>query len=269
MTPEKEPRFFSYDPELVPEETKRAETAKTMEQYQALFAGVKDEAAVGEASPSYFHSPIAPGRIHAHNPDARLVVILRHPVDRAYSHYMMMLKYGSVPYRPFDEMFRKTILNNPNWTTEPLAAYGCKISLYHDNLARYYQLFPREQILVLKYEDLMSSPETLLRELFTYLGVDPDFCPDTSRRHNVGEGLPRNAVIHNAITRPSLLKSIGRTILPTSLRKGIQSRLAAMNKTVRQPFKVEDHPEFANHYRDDIVKTQELTGVDLSHWLPS
>jgi hypothetical protein len=271
MTSQKEARYFAYDPVLAPlrDLPGQPKTPKTLEEYQALFTDVKDGQAAGDASPIYMNSPIAAERIHAYNPGMRLIAVLRHPVERAYSEYMMMLNWGIMPIRPFSKMFRECILTNPSWRNEPFTAYGCITSLYHDNLSKYYKLFPREQILVLKHEDLLKDADASFEKIFRFIGVDPSFRPDTSRRYHVGKGVPRNGAILQAMMRPSLLKSVTRTILPKSIRWRIGLRLRALGSTAQKPLDPKDRQEFMEVFRADTLKTQELTNLDLSNWLAS
>jgi hypothetical protein len=267
MSPVKEPRYFSYDLRYTPQEANRQETAKTQEEYDKLFAEVANEQAVGEVSPSYLHSPVAPERIHAHNPDVRLIAILRHPVDRAESHYVMMLNTGHIPNRPFAEVFRERILNNPTWRDEPFGAYGATISLYHDALARYYEKFPKENIRILRYEDLFKNPAGHFPQVFEFLGVDPSFEPDVSRRENVGGGMPQSDLIHRAVLQPNLLKAAARAVLPSHLSRTLATKLKKLNAKPKPPLNESDRREFTEVYREDILKTQDLTGLDLSDWL--
>lgn len=267
MSPNKEPRFFSYDATSSPEsEKQRSETVKSLDEYEALFAGVWHETAIGEASPIYLHSPIAAERIHEHNPDVRIIAILRHPVDRAFSHYMMMLNAGAVPYRSFDDYFRERVLRNPDWTKEPLGAYGCAISLYYENLKRFYERFERSRILTLKYDDFANEAESCCREIFDFIDVDTSFRPDTSRRHNVGGGLPRSERLHRFLVRPSLVKSMAGKLIPNPVKRKLGLHIRAINSS-KATLDPNDRAEFMQVYHDDVSETQALTGLDLSDWL--
>lgn len=267
MSPVKEPCFFNHDGycQVVAEEG-RLDRPETPEEYRALFDGVKDETAIGEATPDYIEIPEAAARIHAWNPAMQLIVVLRHPVERAYSNYVMMQGWGRMPIRPFQKVFRERILGNPNWLAEPYTAYGCAYSLYYEGLKRYYDLFPREQILILKHHEMLSKPKEAFRKIFTFLGVDSTFCPDTTRREFVGR-VPSSGLMLHMLISPNLAKSIAQAVVPTPVRHSISQRLRDMVVKKKKALDPAIRREFMTVYHDDIVKTQELTGLDLSEWL--
>jgi hypothetical protein len=266
MSPVKETRYFAHVHPPEPGVSPANHVARTPEEYQALFADVKDETAIGEASPIYFDDPAVAARIHDYNPAMKIIVILRHPVDRAESHYMMMLGRGVLPFRDFATVVRERILNNPSWIDEPYYAYYCRKSLYYDGLKRYFDLFPREQILVLKHDDLLEDAALAYQRTFEFLGVDPSFPIDASRRFHVGSQ-PRSELMLRTVSQPNLLKTIARPLIPKTLRLKIAGYIRLKHVKPKQPLNPADRHAFMALFRDDVLKSQELTGVDLSNWL--
>jgi len=267
MSPVKEPRFFNHDGywPIVPGEG-RPNRPETLEDYLALFHGVTTETAVGEATPDYIEIPAAAARIHAFNPGMRIIVVLRDPLERAYSHYVMMQNWGRMPIRPFEKVFRERILRNPDWLAEPHDAYGCADSLYYEGLKRYYDLFPREQILVLKHNELLRKSEESFEKIFTFLGVDPTFRLDTTKRFYVGK-VPRSDLVWQVLNRPNPAKSIAQAVIPTPIRHSISLKIRRMATREKKPLDHTTRREFMTVYRADLLRSQELTGVDLSDWL--
>ena len=148
----KEPRFFSYDGRG----GKLKFPVQTVEEYAALFEGVRDEKAIGEATPHYLTSPAAAGRIHALLPRAKLVASLRNPVDRSYSIYQMNQRNQAVHAGvPFAQAMR----------TDPHLQDS-----YSAHLERFFALFPRKQLKIILLEDLEARPEATLAGLFAFLG---------------------------------------------------------------------------------------------------
>jgi hypothetical protein len=154
----------------------------------------------GEASPYYLFHPEAPARAHATVPDARLVVLLRNPVDRAYSHYQLAVR-GGHEQLPFDEAVKRE--------SERLAGEAEKLAdpthksaahrhlsyvargLYAEQLERWLAFFPREQLLVLRSEDLFANPEAVFAETVAFLGLPPVELEDYPHRNPGGyENLP-------------------------------------------------------------------------------
>ena len=265
----KEPEFFSYEGTRRGLSFKPDDKITHLEEYYALYDNVRDEKAVGEASPRYFHSLVAPGRIKETIPEARLIVLLRHPVDRAYSHCMDMMNSGAFPYQPFVPLFREKARAVEAWAQEPFNCYGFLHSFYHDSLQRYYALFPRDRILVLLFEDYVTEPRSVLRDVYAFLGVDTSFVPDLDTRHNPTFGIPRSTMLHKTVMRPNRVKTLTQKLIPTKARKKILGGILKSVRTKKPDLSPAIRAEFVEVYREDILKVQTLTGRDLSSWLSS
>ena len=157
----KEPCFF--DPEV--------NLDRGLGWYRGLFADAEPWQLCGEASTNYTRFPQVQGvpeRIKATLPDAKLIYLMRHPVERAYSHYVHAFTKEEYPREPFDLSFEAFS------AAYPRCLDGSDYAL---QLGRYFEHFPREQVLLLFYEDLERDPGALCREVFEFLGVDPSFDP--------------------------------------------------------------------------------------------
>ncbi|MFQ5571826.1 MAG: sulfotransferase [Rhodothermales bacterium] len=267
MSPVKEPNFFSYEGQTPELAFKPDATITRLEDYYALFEGARGEKAIGEASPRYFHSPVAPARIRTRIPDARLIALLRHPVERAFSQYMMMLNAGAYPYRPFEQVFREKARSVETWDQEPLACYGFKLSFYYDSLKRYFDCFSRDQIRIYLFEEYVSDPRSLLSDLFRFLDVDTEFVPDLQARFNPTHGVPKSMWLQQTVMRPNWLKTMAQSMVPTRVRKKVSAAILRTLRTSKPVLDDEVRRKFAMIYRDDILKVQDLLGRDLSVWL--
>lgn len=240
----KEPRFFAYDGQ-----PGRFFPVKTLDAYLALFEGVTSEIAVGEASPVYLRTPAAAHRIRDTLPGVRLIVSLRDPVDRARSLFEMRLRdEGKNTGRSFLEALE----------VDPNLWEG-----YHSFLKVYLELFEPTAVRIILLEDIESDPAGTLQALFGFLGVDSAFRPDISKVSNVG-GLPRFARLHKYYRDPRI-RRFGRGILPRPVFERVR-QLAYANLRKR-PMAAEERTRALAFFRDDILRTQELIGRDLSAWL--
>lgn len=145
-----------------------------------------------EATPDYLFYPPTPARIAAHLPDARFVVLLRDPVERAYSQYRHMVRLG------FEDLsFEDAILREPQRIDADLRALGeddhyyCRALLrfsyasrgrYADQLERWFALFDRSRFHILRSEDLFRDPSNAFRDIVRFLGVRP-WQPRTFRNY--------------------------------------------------------------------------------------
>lgn len=182
--------------------------------YQSHFPLAKDlgkSDVVGEATPYYLFHPQVPPRMAEVLPEAKLIVLLRNPADRAISNYFMRLRAGNEPLsleealdkeeERIGEEYRRLLSGEiANSRVCRHFAYK-KRSLYLEQLERYAQYYPRERMLILKSEDLFSDPSRTLRQVFTYLGVDPGFVPPDLEPKNVGSYAGKvPAHIYDALT---------------------------------------------------------------------
>ncbi len=144
--------------------------------YLAHFPERGEYPVVGEASPYYLFHPEAPERIRAAAPRARFIALLRNPVDRAYSQYHMKVARGLEPL-PFAEAIecepeRLAASDDPlgpAWRHHSYLARG----RYVDQFQRWFEVFPREQVLVLQSEDFYDEPEAILHQTQAFLGLRP------------------------------------------------------------------------------------------------
>jgi len=145
-----------------------------------IYPWVKKPFVTGEASPSYLYHPMVPARIKEILPAIKLIILLRNPVDRAYSHYAMKLRQGQETL-PFEiavkhqlrerKLFeQESILGNDNYFQRIYhpQAYLSK-SIYFVHLRRWFSLFNKDQILVLQSEDFYTDPETILQKTLEFL----------------------------------------------------------------------------------------------------
>jgi hypothetical protein len=239
----KEPKFFSY------EEGRQGNfPVRTLEAYAALFAGAT-EPARGEASPHYLTSGFAARKIRDTIPEARIIISLRNPVERSYSIYLMNLRN-----RGFGEgrSFAEALDDDINITRK-----------YHACVARYIEFFGAEQVKVILFDDLVRDARATVAGLFRFLRVRDDFVPDLSQAANPG-GLPKVKILHGILNNGHL-RAAARSLLPeTVIDRGRQVRSRNLQKQKMTP---EDRARALTVFRDDILRTQDLIGRDLTDWL--
>ena len=237
----------------------------TLEKYQELFADVTTEKAIGEVSPYYIYSQRAPIGIQRHAPTAKIVAILRNPVDRAYSNYLHLFRDGREPLKSFQEAINaETQRMQDNWSPSWHYAHA---GLYHSLLKRYFERFDRDQIKIFLYEDYISKPTEVLSKLFHFLGVDPSFEPDMSTRYNAS-GIPKNPVLHTLLSKRNPIRNVLKDLVPKALS---QQFVKLRNSNLDKPpeLEMEIRKQLVQYYQDDILKLQDLAQVDVSRWLES
>jgi len=270
MSPVKEPCFFAFEGQKMdfegPGDGWINRTAVThLADYQALFTGRRGEITAGEASTYYMMlGEQSAGAIARHAPDMKLIVILRHPVDRAYSAFTAMISYGREPLKEFNQALT---VEDQRWHShwEPAWRYfenGC----YAPRLRHYLAQFSRQQMRIYLYEDWNQDPLHVLRNICAFLGVDADVIPKTKTRHNISH-LPHNDKLFRFLTAPHPLKSLGKPFIPQRLRRYLKHTLIARNWTTPPPLDQQTRTHLIKRYRRDILQVQDILGRDLKSWL--
>lgn len=173
VLPEKETNFFAQNSALCMIDR----TVRSREEYEKLFAGAKGKKVIGESSPAYLAVPDAPKLIHDLIPAVKLIAVLRNPIERAYSHYLMRRRQGKEARTSFEEVLAADDL-------DPLRSYKSR-GFYGQHLERYTKYFPMEQMKIFLYEEFTDDAAHIVKEIFGFLDVDDAFLPDMREKHNV------------------------------------------------------------------------------------
>ncbi len=265
MSPLKETNFLEKDWEkLLAENTNLKNRITTFEDYCQLFAGVKDEIAIGEASPNYiFHYESSAPRIQKYTPNAQLIVVLRNPVERAYSDYLMHVRdaIGS-KVKPLGEQIEHSSHKS----------FILRKGFYYTPVKYYLDFFGKEKIKVFLYDDLCDNAQDFMSEMYEFIGVDPNFVANVTQKTQQAK-IPKNQAINNLLQRKNPLRSLAattlKTIIPLETRQKLRSSLINLNSQDKSQVSLspEDRQKLIELYREDILKLQDLINRDLSAWL--
>lgn len=266
MSPAKEPFYFITDggpPRYrMPNSGYARRLISDPHQYLALFQGAGGCRAIGEASAIYLSSyepERTAERIHRMVPGARLIALLRQPADRAYSAFQY---YRAHELEPLDD-FEAALADEP----ARIARGDCpdirhrQNGRYHLHLKPYLERFPREQVRIYLHDEWSAGPDRVLRDIFEFLGVDPEFRP-TVVRANVTTRY-RSQYVRRLLNDPSLSQLVLRRLLP----RAAKTRLRHWNESAPTPFPAALRARLTREYHDDILALQSLIARDLSHWL--
>jgi hypothetical protein len=262
MSPVKEPSFFApavHRPHAGPRLT--TGTA-TLEEYTALFDGVANETAVGEASTIYLTDEDAPELIRATIPDAKLIAILRNPIDRAFSDYCMHLDWGVE-----DLSFADAIASELDCSVAGLSWHRryVEYGFYGRALTRHLQFVDRGQIRVYLYDDLRRDSAALMRDLFAFVGVSNSFKPDVGARYNVARHPPRFRTLERLLRSRPVRATVERALPRATV--GRMKDYVRRKNSVRPEFPSEVRQRLIDLYRDDVALVGQIINRDLSSWL--
>lgn len=264
----KEPNFFAYGEAPFAlqgpgAEILRRNTIMTPTQYTQLFAGVTTETAIGEASVTNLW-PRACERIQHYAPSAKFIVLLRQPADRAYSHFLYHRSLGLEPQADF----AAALADEPNRLRQQWPLHFCYQSMSHyaADLQNYLRHFPREQLRIYLYEELVAQPQQLLQEVFAFLGVAATFAPDISIRYNVSR-LPRAVRLQTFLRQTHWLKAWLKPYLPAKLRQQLVQKAVSYAWKKPPPLDAQRRNAITRNFAEEIDQLQTLLERDLSHWL--
>ena len=269
MSPHKEPRFFALEGQSIdfkgPGDMTHFNFCTDINAYQALFDGVTDEKAIGEVSPWYLYVPQSAERIQHHIPNAKLIAVLRDPVDRAYSNYLHSVREQLEPLDDFElAMEAEAERIKQNWSYR--WHYKQK-GFYFSQIRRYFDNFDREQIKFYLFEDFTTDPADMIRDIFAFLEVDEAFTADMSEKFNVA-GIPQSRLLDKALHSPnSITPLIGKIIPSRKFRHSIKEALKSYNIKPKPKLSRTIRTRYVEEYREDILKLQDLLEKDLSTWL--
>ena len=270
MSRVKEPKFFLGDgePPARPAGPGDAhsvqETVWRRDDYEALWPD-RPGALRGESTPFYLSDPVALDRIAAAVPDARLIAVLRHPVDRAYSNWAHLWADGLEPLSDFlaacaAEDHRTAEGWAPFWRYLGLGRYGAQ-------LAALLERFPREQLHVLRYRDLVDEPTAALNGICGFLGVEADAVVEVPSE-NVSTYVPPSAAtkVLQAAVRSGA--AVGQFLPPQVWRRASAPLLSALRRSGghRPELAAADRSRLLGAFGDDIALLERLTGQSFADW---
>ncbi|MEZ4774711.1 MAG: sulfotransferase domain-containing protein [Bacteroidia bacterium] len=216
--------------------------------YENYFEGVSGQTAIGEATPAYLHRENVPQRIYDHLGPIRMIVTLRNPVDRLYSRYWNSRgKFIENKGLSFEEK----VMAKPEFIEE---------GFYAAHLSRYYEIFPRENILVMFFDDIKKDSDGFLKQIFEFIGVDPDFDSSISDKR-----------VNTSDSKKLLVKSKPIYYLSKASRKlsltNLATKLEDINRATLPPMTSKTRMWLIdNYYRDKNESLGNLLGKDLSSW---
>lgn len=259
----KETNFLEQDWLSFPPEKQNKNGIITIEDYTALFTDVKNEIAIGEASPNYlFHYESSAARIKKYVPNAKLIAVIRNPVERAYSDYLMHIRDAiGTKFNSFSEQIDKSH-----------SSFMIRKGFYFTPLKYYLEQFDREQVKVCLYDDLCRDSVSFMEDFYAYIGVDPNFKPNTNKKVQQAK-IPKNQAVNNLLQTNNPLRKLAantlKTVMPLETRQKLRDRLINANSQSKKavPLTTEDKEKLIDLYREDILQLQDLIDRDLSKWL--
>jgi hypothetical protein len=271
MSPIKEPKFFLTDG---PPPAKGGpgdaltyrEHVWRRDRYEALFDAAPPGALRGESTPLYLYDRAALRRIRGLIPAAKLIVVLRDPVERAHSNWTHLWSAGLEPVGDFVRACA---------AEERRIAAGWASFWHYTRLGRYgeqldyaFSLFAREQVLVLRYRRLVDEPAATLDRICAFLGVQAGVLGEIPRENVTAH--PERTLAHRAVSLAMRAGDTAGRLLPGNVASAATRRLERFlqrSRRERQPLSWEQRQALLPKFEDDIKLLEKVLGEDFGDWL--
>lgn len=268
MTAVKEPRYFAFAGKRPayagPGDHARfnATTVYSGAAYSSLFDGRREEKIAGEASPAYMDNahPHVADNIYRENPDTKIIILIRNPVERAFSMYQHHVRDGYEPLDFVDALDCEDIRLSNNWA--PHWGYRA-MGRISDQLATYFEKFVSKQVRIILYDDFKKDNQAAMNRIFSFLDVG-DF--KIRQAYVNTPWVPKSKRIARFISRPNPVINTARKLFPTTVKIKIRESLL-QKPSVKLKLPSETREELTDYFSEDILATARMTHMDLSHWL--
>lgn len=265
----KEPNFFAFDgaapvpkgpaPARVLKELLYNWSAVSETEYWALFRGAAEHKAAGEASVRYLYFCDSVKKIKATVPNVRLVVILREPVARMYSHYNMNVQKQIEPLSFLEalEMEPDRIAQGWGWDWHYRA-----VSTYSEQVKRYFDAFGRDAVAVYLYDDFVKKPLEVIASICEHIGVDPSFRPNMEKRGKVAYR-PRSRAIDKALNWPGPVKDGLTSVGLGRFTRAFATRATKLNYVPAHRLEPQLRKALSRRFEQGVRDLSDLLGRDV------
>jgi hypothetical protein len=230
--------------------------------YEAEYSAAGDQRVLGDISPSYFDfAEVAPD-IRRELGEARIVILLRDPIAKAFSQYMHLVRDGREPLAFYQALQAEAGRTRQGWSM--IWRYAGS-SRYAARVRHYLDAFGAERVRVYRFEDFIADPQATLTDLWHWLGIDLSIRPDTTRAINVSSR-PRSRLVASLISKRSPLAALARALVPAELRGRVTEAVRGLNAGARGRVDERSAAYLREQFREDVQETEALLGRALG-WL--
>ena len=225
--------------------------------YERFFFDLPEGCVKGELTETYIFYDEIPERIHRHCPDVKIFTCLRNPVDRAFSAYLHLIRDGAIK-----ESFEQAVTAHEKILITD--------SLYYDRLKPYFEFFPKDQIKIFFFEDVITRPADVLKDMYGFLGVDDMFLPEDPGKKFNETMQPRFPIINKVMLLSHLWlrdRDLYKYVLPLKETKLIKMIRFRQGNAPLPEMALETRMKLHDIFDPQIEQLSEFVDRDLSGWL--
>jgi hypothetical protein len=252
----KEPNYFSAEELKRQDLYYKSKIISTIDEYDKLFKNQKGNQLLGEASVSYLFYPDVAGKIKLYNPNAKIIILLRDPIERAYSHHNMDRRLGYVKDDLSNIINDSSVMNHSLYYQQYI-----QLGQYYTQVKNYIDVFGRDNVCVMLYDDLKENNKDLTDKVISFLklkeydGIDYNIPYNSSKSSDFK--------IINFLYKLSFLRRLVLMILPVSLVDHLENKFFKSKEIVMSQ---DLESQLYDLYCDEILLLEKMLNVDLSLW---
>lgn len=263
----KEPNYFntgsSQVPGSGPGDRYATEVIRDLNRYENNYRDTSFKKYKCDFSVSYLYDSIAPESIYSYNPEAKVIVILRNPIERAWSHYLHLLRdcREELSFEEALKIEEKRISDNYEFSW-----HYFNLGLYSSQVARYKKIFGN-RVKFFIYEEILKDNEGFFEELSIFLSI-PSLCECrfSNERFN-STGTIKRPLLAAIVNKPSFFRSMLRALIPRSFGSKVMESVRKFTMDPKKPTMPSCvKKELRNAYSKDIAEVEKILGIDLSIW---
>lgn len=271
----KETWFFSFmnNPPKYSSPGVLSSVVSDLEEYSGLFEGVGSGLKIGDASPSYLytHEDVIRNIRDVYPEDKlsdlRIIISLREPGARAFSQYWTFKRRDEEPLS-FEEAIDPKVISQrmeDNWN---IFYDYTGFSRYHDQVKAYVDAFGKDRVQILLYDDIQDNPLEACRKIFSFIGVDENFEPSVSVKHNSLTGEARLKFVIRMLTSENPIKRKFAALIPEKVKNKIRYSVAKI-LLKRDVMSLDTRQKLSTLYLPEINRLEKLINRDLEAWKSS
>ena len=238
---------------------KRESMIRDEVKYLELFKDVKTEKVIGEATPSYLHSPNSAYKIKERFPDSKIIISIRNPIERAYSGYFSneFMRKDNLSFKEMIDSHKKLIDENEFYIYNILEP-----GFFSKHIKRFQDNFTSDKIKVIVFEDYIKNTEKSIESILEFLELDTDF--EFTEQPKRGYRIPKNKISKLTLENKTIRK-LSTFFIPTVTRQQIGERFM-LKETEKPVMNLEERNYLKEIYKDDVKELEILLDRDLP-WL--
>lgn len=257
-------QLVAHNGRLVYGDQEESDITDSLEKYRNLFRDARDGQLRGESSPWYMLNAQVPARIKAHNPDTKIIFILRNPTDVAFANFVHQVRdrSESLELDQLNQIFEPTHYQIRN--AHPFC-YHLQLPRYHRTLPPFLETFGRQSVHLMIYEEFLQDKRKALGELFEFLGVSDEVDIEVDRRVNIS-GIPKSERLQTLIQGSMGLKKLLRLLLPTKSRRRLRAAIEAVNTRPPAAMDSDTRRKLDELFAADVAYIETTLGRSIALW---